>query len=250
MTQPFAPELDLAHNRAPLYAQLSTLFRRFIETGQWPVDEQIPTNESLAGQFGVNPATIRRAIDILEAEGLVASFRRRGTFVTAQPPRRSLFRIPTDWSSAITAFDALESDWLEARNIERVASPYHKGESSKAGYRQFRRLYRRGDTPLAIEATALEQGIRKRIGDAPLRQRPTVGLIDASKGVRITRAEATIRFGIADRETADLLDAPLNASLAVVHFTAIGARSTILCESTWYMRGDQVQIAEPIVFGD
>ena len=54
------PEFDLTHNRAPIYVQLSTLFRRFIVTGHWPVDRQVPTHETLAVQFDVNPATIRK----------------------------------------------------------------------------------------------------------------------------------------------------------------------------------------------
>src|SRR4051812_47363728 len=46
--------LDLTHHRAPIYVQLATLFRRFIVTGQWPIDKQIPTHEDIAAQFDVN----------------------------------------------------------------------------------------------------------------------------------------------------------------------------------------------------
>jgi GntR family transcriptional regulator len=61
------PMVDLSTTHAPIYLQLSTLFRRFIVRNQWPVGDRIPNHDALAMQFGVNPATIRKAIAALEA---------------------------------------------------------------------------------------------------------------------------------------------------------------------------------------
>ena len=53
------------------YLQLASLFRARIESGEWEVDSRIPTVEELARDCGVATMTIRQALDILEAEGLI-----------------------------------------------------------------------------------------------------------------------------------------------------------------------------------
>ena len=77
-----AGPLDDDATGMPRYLQLSTLFRRMIETGQWQPDTQIPTVEELAAEYGVARATVRQALGRLDSEGLIARFRAKGTFVT------------------------------------------------------------------------------------------------------------------------------------------------------------------------
>ncbi|HTI67715.1 MAG TPA: GntR family transcriptional regulator, partial [Caulobacteraceae bacterium] len=62
---------DLTRSAVSRYIQLATLFRRRIESGQWPVGGQIPTVDDLAADCGVARATIRQALGTLEAEGFV-----------------------------------------------------------------------------------------------------------------------------------------------------------------------------------
>jgi GntR family transcriptional regulator len=241
------PVLDLARNRAPIYMQLSTVFRRFIVNGQWPVDRQIPTHETLAAQFEVNPATIRKAFEILEEEGLVERFRRRGTFVIAQPDLAEPFRIATDWRSAVRSLDGLEAEHITARDV-KVAAPYHGHGKQAPGYRYLRRLYRRGRDPILIEESYLDKRLRRSLGgDAALRRTPILALLDAKRLVR--HSDATIRFGIADGETAALLRVALNAPVVIVHQSVFGAGSALICETTLYCRGDVARIEEPMKFG-
>ena len=73
-----SPMLDLGRNMVPIYVQLVTIFRRLIANGQWALNAQIPTLDNLSEEFGVARATIRQAIGLLENEGLLRRFRRRG----------------------------------------------------------------------------------------------------------------------------------------------------------------------------
>jgi predicted transcriptional regulator len=67
--------LDFGRSAVSRYIQLTTLFRRRIESGQWPVDQQIPTVEALALECGVARATIRQALGVLEDEKLIERYR-------------------------------------------------------------------------------------------------------------------------------------------------------------------------------
>lgn len=52
-----------------------------ITSGRFPVGGRLPTEAELAGRFGVNRHTVRRAVATLAADGLVEARRGSGTFV-------------------------------------------------------------------------------------------------------------------------------------------------------------------------
>ena len=45
--------LEFSQGGISRYSQLGTLFRRKVETGEWPLGEQIPTVDRLAEEYGV-----------------------------------------------------------------------------------------------------------------------------------------------------------------------------------------------------
>src|SRR5688572_20717641 len=107
--------VDFSNDRAPIYIQLATLFRRLIVTGQWPVGQKIPTHEQLALQLNVNPATIAKAVSLLAEEGLLKRSRRSGTSVIAKPAVTQTFRVGTTWRELLNNFETLEFELLTLR---------------------------------------------------------------------------------------------------------------------------------------
>ncbi|MFX5476463.1 GntR family transcriptional regulator, partial [Acinetobacter baumannii] len=83
------------------YIQLATLFRRRIDSGQWPVGQQIPTVDELAEESGVARSTIRQAVGLLESDGLVSRFRAKGTFVNARRQPQIWCDVETDWNGLL-----------------------------------------------------------------------------------------------------------------------------------------------------
>ena len=234
--------VDLSQQGAPVYLQLSTLFRRFIVTGQWPVSQQIPTHENIAAQFEVNPATVRKAFALLEAEGLVQRFRRRGTFVIAKPESGASIAIPMRWEEALAAFEGLTAKTLNESRVKAVFEPVHGCGSQAKGYTHSRRQYRRGKQIVALEDAWLDHSVRGHARERPLRR------LDRSKGRLIVQVEQTLRFGIADRDVAEALGIALNAPIAVAHLSAFAKKQYLLYESNTYYRGDRALVSEAIRF--
>jgi GntR family transcriptional regulator, phosphonate transport system regulatory protein len=58
---------------------------REIADGVWPEGARLPTESELSERFGVNRNTVRQAVGALAADGLVASRRGSGTYVSANP---------------------------------------------------------------------------------------------------------------------------------------------------------------------
>ncbi len=67
-----------------VYRQISKALRNEIGEHYKPGD-CLPTEPQLAERFAVNRHTIRRAVDVLIADGVVQRHQGRGTFVTATP---------------------------------------------------------------------------------------------------------------------------------------------------------------------
>ncbi|WP_431777676.1 GntR family transcriptional regulator [Ottowia caeni] len=65
-----------------LYAQLASLLRSRILSGEWVSGETIPSLQELTELYGLGRVTVRQALQILAEEGLISSQRGRRTFVT------------------------------------------------------------------------------------------------------------------------------------------------------------------------
>jgi GntR family transcriptional regulator len=65
----------------PLYEQLAAILRGKIESGELAPRDQVPSEPFLMQTHGLSRDTVRHALDILRAEGLIQTFPGRGTFV-------------------------------------------------------------------------------------------------------------------------------------------------------------------------
>ena len=82
-------ELDPASDRA-VFRQIADQLRDAIEHGRLTEGERLPSEAQLIGHYGVSRMTVRNAIQILQAEGLVVAEHGRGVFVRPRPPVRRL----------------------------------------------------------------------------------------------------------------------------------------------------------------
>jgi 2-aminoadipate transaminase len=74
------PQLDPTLEE-PLYRQLYLYFREEIVSGRLSRGEKLPPTRELAGQLGLNRATVASAYELLENEGLIRGHVGRGSFV-------------------------------------------------------------------------------------------------------------------------------------------------------------------------
>jgi len=100
------------------YRALAGILREAIKRGEHQPGETLPKQEDLADTYGVNIKTVRRAVGLLEAEGLVTPVRRRGTVVRPRPPMKRLGierYAKSKWKTGLVAFaadrEASGRDW-------------------------------------------------------------------------------------------------------------------------------------------
>lgn len=74
-------ELINRDDHQKLYLQLYEIIKKKIETGEWPVGSQIPTEDYLCKMFNVSRATVRTAVLELARQGYVKRQQGKGTFI-------------------------------------------------------------------------------------------------------------------------------------------------------------------------
>lgn len=79
------PQFDPSADE-PIYRQLYGYFREEILSGRLPRGSRIQPTRELAGQLGLNRATVAAAYELLEAEGLIRGHVGRGSFVDGPGP--------------------------------------------------------------------------------------------------------------------------------------------------------------------
>lgn len=74
----------------PAYVTIAGGYARRIRNGELPPGIQLPSFAEIAQENGVSDIVVRKAIELLQSQGLVRSVRRRGIFVAQRP---SLIRV-------------------------------------------------------------------------------------------------------------------------------------------------------------
>jgi GntR family transcriptional regulator len=234
---------DFSRSAISRYVQLAALFRRRIETGEWPVGSQIPTVDELAEECGVARATIRQALDLLSGERLVERFRAKGTFVTRSPHEEIWCAIPTDWSGLLrpSAGDA---------RIEVLSGPVsgqalpisHRLGTAATHYDHVRRRHWRGDRPFLITDLYIADILRKHMTKHDLVKKTALKIASDVLGNEIGDAQHTITIGAADIITAELLSIAVNAPVAYVRREVVAKDGILVLVSSGIYPGDIVRI--------
>lgn len=243
MTRPLATRkktMEFGHSAVSRYIQLTTLFRRRIESGQWPVNQQIPTIEELAEECGVARATIRQALGVLEDERLIERYRAKGTFVIRKPQEDLWCEVSTDWSGLLTATPGATIEMLS--NEKRQGPPHlaHPAGELAPSYRYLRRRHWRRNEPFLVAESYIDE--RLRIPQKDFETKSVLRMIHDVPGLEIVDARQTLTISTADMETAALLKLSINAPVAVIRRWAVDRAGTLVYIGEGIYRGDVVRV--------
>lgn len=136
----------------PLYLQLQKILREAIESQIVKAEEAIPTERDLAEEFDVSRITVRKAIDGLVSDGIVARRRGAGTFVTRPRVEKSFSKLTSFSEDMVSRGRRPTSAW-----VSRTAGAVTPEEALSLGlspgstvYR-FHRIRYADDTSMALE---------------------------------------------------------------------------------------------------
>lgn len=240
--QGMSARFDLDRPGIARYAQLAALFRRRVESGEWEVGSRIPTIEELVADFGVARATVRQALGELEAEGLLARYRAKGSFVTRRPIEPQTSELATRWEALSRAHAEDVIELLGSGRADRPPQALAPGMHYAPGYQHLVRLHRRGSVPYLLGNAWIDSRVYRKLPRRLVESVPMLRALKETPGVHIARAHQTLTIGAADVETSRLLEMPLNAPVARVVRIAQDRSGTLIYVSHGLYRGDHVRL--------
>ena len=147
--------------RLPLYVQISELLHREIAAGHWLAGERLPTESKLAQDLDVAVGTLRKALTVLEEDGLLERRQGSGTYVKKPPEGGAIYQffrlelldgggMPTAKTLSVELKQSTDiADVFDLAKAESLDSS--KKEQDNQGVWRIRRLRYLSRQPVAAE---------------------------------------------------------------------------------------------------
>jgi DNA-binding GntR family transcriptional regulator len=184
-----------------MYERVASVFRDKIVTGELEPGSKLPTQEAITGEFGVSRIVARRALDLLETEGLIDRIQGGGAYVRRYRPllRRSALHYKSDPGAPFAE---------ESLATERTPRYSHRTYPDRAGPEIAQRLH------IGLGAPVMRTFYTSYADDQPLMTTDSFEPLVITRGTPIERPE----------------EGPLMGAGVVDRFTSIGKRPTVVVE--------------------
>jgi len=240
---------QLKSGAGKLYEQIALLMRKRIQSGAWPAGGRVPVLSELTEEFGVAVVTVRQALSILEAEGLIWRRQGKGTFVAERANHHHRIRLGTDWTSMIQVWATTEPQVLNSRKDVALPAGWDQDGTPAPSYRFLRRLHRSHETPYAVLNIYLDSELW-RLDPERFDTQMIIPFLQDLPGIEIAEARQTLTISTADLEIAELLDIAVGTPVGEVRRRFLSRQGRILYSGLAVYRGDLVMLETVQNFAD
>ena len=119
----------------PLSKQLEEVISERIILGQYKVTDRIPSQEKFVEEFDISRITVRQCMANLHSKGIIESFKGKGTFIKAVPPKSNVYHSFSGLSAQFKSNkQQLETHVISKKIIEspkEISNIFHIENASK-----------------------------------------------------------------------------------------------------------------------
>ncbi len=229
--------MQAAPGAPPIYHRIAAVLREEILGGRLAAGERLATIRDLAGRYGVAQDTVRQALQVLRADGLVRSRQGSGTFVAEVPAPRTRL-IAMDWDGFLRGIRDNSARVLETDDRPPALWP-QEGHPSP-GYRRMLRVHSDSDgAPYGLAEVFLDHRLYLR---APRRfeTRMVLAVLEEVAGESLGEVRQHFAVGLADDLVAEHLGIAIGAPVGRIRRLALTADGEVAYLSIGTFRGDAV----------
>jgi DNA-binding GntR family transcriptional regulator len=181
-----------ADSEPTAYNRIATALADRIASGVYATGCRLPSGSELCREFGVSPMTVRRALAVLDNQGLISGEKGRGVFARSVDLGDSAFRL-----------DSLTGDWLDesaeirllsaemTRADERVARILAVAQGERVVY--LRRLVLHEGNPVMYHTEYIRYDPRRPLVESQLQLTSLHAFLDSGRARRFPRGELTLQ---------------------------------------------------------
>ncbi len=224
------------------------LLRSRIQDGASRNDLRLPTEVELAAELGVSRSTLREALALLEAEGVVKRTRSKGTYIrpTSVQREQEVLAYPVDLILSFT-------DYLSAHGVPFTVDEFsfrrepadgdpHLASDAEEVYR-VRRVFNIREKPAAYLEHVVAVSYGGRDIDPSLLINGVTALFDRLETVQLESIDNAIGAEPADAEMANYLGLPKGSALVTMSSRLYGQNSDLLGTGRLVFRPDVLALS-------
>ncbi len=198
----------------PLYSQIADSLLDQIEAGQLTPGDRLPPERELSEKLGVNRLTLRRALRVLEGQGLLRRRQGAGTYI-AEP------KIERQAGQLLSFTKGMQKRGYKpgARVIQCAQRPAEVAIARQLKIRvsapvyDVHRLRLINGEPVLLERYVIPAARFPQLEKQPLARRSMYEIMDKEYGVTVSQARQSLEPVAATDYEADLLDVAVGAPL-------------------------------------
>lgn len=234
------PATPLIHrgDGVPLYVRLAGSLRTRISQGEWSIGARIPAFEELSATYGVAMNTVRKAVELLVNEGLLASGRGRGTTVASSEARPLAGALLQEMYNPLA--DSREVEINVLRTERGVAPPAALMKSYQAApsYVRIVKTHAVRGTRYGLLDIFVEERAYDRFPPGSTDRRKITRLLREYGGSDVLQTRQQLTIAHADDSLASLLQCPPASALVRVRRWKIAAEERLALACEIFYRGD------------
>ena len=226
----------------PVYLRILQSLRARIACGDWRVGDQIPTDEELMRLFDVSRFTVRAALDLLVADGVIKRYRRRGSFVTARPDGAATWMLTSLDDLVLSGFPSppIVLDVAETRPDTHTAGALGLDDDGRA--LSIRVVRKAEGAPYAYSVIHIPEALARNLPPdwhARTETEPFVSLVANANALPVHKAIQIARAIAAFGDIAAMLDVIEGAPLLALERTFLTRDGAALEHAQIYCRPDR-----------
>ncbi len=226
-------ELIDREDHQKLYLQLYEILKKKIESGEWRVGTQIPTEEDLCNMFSVSRATVRTAVLELVRHGYLKRQQGKGTFIYRNTISDGISMLTNFRESMLEETTSITTNVL-ARTvmmpIDELDIKLNIPPDKHVIY--IKRLQLKDNEPLIIQESFIPYHICPLLLEDDIARNSLIDIIEKKYGIRITKVRNLIDIGYLNTDEARIFGLPEGtASLVTMQFYYSGDTTFIYTRS-------------------
>ena len=212
----------MVHSKpAPLFIQVSETIKARMDSGEYKPGDFLPSHKDIADELGISLITVRKAMDLLVAEGRVVS--KQGVRATVVEPSEEPIEIEINkgyshWIEMAKGKNQRHEFEFLDRTVIRCPGPLRKvlNLTSKAQVERFRRVFSLRDKPIVYLVNYARDDLAARISTEELLATSFMESFQKCVGLEFRKMEQRIQAVTADIDLGRILKTNFGSPLVYV----------------------------------
>jgi GntR family transcriptional regulator len=223
-------ELIDREDHQKLYLQLYEILKRKIESGEWPLGSQIPTEEELCKSFNVSRATVRTAVIELVRQGYLKREQGKGTFILKSIASEGLTMF-TNFRELLFEESLSFSTTVLARTVMMPIDDLDtKLDISKDKHIIYiKRLRLIDNDPVLLQESYVPYHICPLLLEEDIEHQSLFDLFEKKYGIKITKVKTYLEITYLKSDEARLIGLPESSAAILLNQYFYSGETIIMC---------------------